>query len=53
MDCEGCSAWDDERGGCTIPDYDLWYACPNEAAKPENRKELIEWIDWLQSKGEV
>lgn len=47
-ECKDCSAWGER--GCEIPSYDLWYACPVEAEKPENKKELLEWIDWLRAK---
>ena len=42
--CLSCGCWDSEREGCTMPSTDMWYACPIESAKPENREALSELV---------
>lgn len=36
--CTGCGFWDPDREGCTCPSYEMWYACPIESERPENKK---------------
>ena len=43
--CIDCGFWDSDQEGCLCSDLDKWYACPIEAQKPENQKELREMID--------
>lgn len=38
--CLSCGFWDYERSGCSCSSLDMWYACPIEAEKPENKKVL-------------
>lgn len=47
--CQSCGCWDSDREGCTMPEYEMWYACPIESQKPENKKALEEWIDEIRS----
>ena len=32
-----------------MPQADMWYACPIESEKPENKKALEEYIKWAES----
>lgn len=48
-ECYKCDCWDCDYG-CTMPSSDKWYACPIESEKPENKKELEEYIKWLDIK---
>ena len=45
--CKRCPCWDSDRGECTMPQTDMWYACPIESEKPENQQALKEYADWL------
>ena len=46
-ECFKCG-FNDEDYGCTCPHSDKWYACPIENKKPENIKELKEYVEWLE-----
>lgn len=46
--CLYCDCWDSDREGCTMPETEMWYACPIEAEKPENKKELAEWVEQMK-----
>ncbi len=48
-ECLRCDAYDSDYG-CTMCSLDKWYACPIESEKTENKKELLEYIKWLDSK---
>lgn len=52
MKCYDCGFWDSDREGCTCPSVDMWYACPIEAAKPENQKELEDYAKWSMEQKE-
>lgn len=41
-ECLKCGFYDYDMG-CGCPSVDMWYACPIESAKPENKKELEEY----------
>lgn len=45
--CKKCDCWDFDKEQCTMPSIDHWYACPIENKKPENIKELEEYIKHL------
>lgn len=38
MECYGCGFYDYETGCCTCPDTEMWYACPIESEKEENKQ---------------
>ena len=44
MICYTCGFYDLDSGQCTCPSLDMWYACPIEAEKPENKKIWMELI---------
>ena len=46
--CRNCGFWNVDYGTCTCPSGDMWYACPVESEKPENKKALEELCDQLQ-----
>lgn len=50
LPCWDCGFWDSDREGCTCPSCDIWYACPIESEKPENKKEMEEWLKWMSEK---
>lgn len=37
---------------CTCSSLDMWYACPIESKKPENQKELEEYVEWAGGENE-
>lgn len=43
--CLRCDFYDPDCE-CTCPSYDKWYACPIEAALPENQEELKNMAEW-------
>ena len=45
-ECANCGFLND-YGACDCPHSDKWYACPIEAKKPENRKALEEYAEWV------
>lgn len=47
-ECIGCGFWNIEYEACTCPSYDKWYACSIESKKPENIKEMKEYLEWLE-----
>lgn len=46
-ECLCCGFWDSDRGCCTCPSHDMWYACPIESEKPENIRMMKEYVKWL------
>lgn len=50
--CLACSCYDPDSESCTMPSMDKWYACPIEAEKPENQKDLEAMAEWYSQKGE-
>lgn len=45
--CWACGFWDSDCEGCSCPSVDMWYACPIERDKPENKKQLEEYAKWV------
>ena len=50
--CYKCGFWDSDYGMCTCQPRDRWYNCPIESQKPENIKQLEEYVEWA-SKEEI
>lgn len=50
MKCYNCGFWDSDYEQCTCPSQDKWYACPIESEKPENKKEMEEYLKWLDER---
>ena len=48
--CSKCGFWDSDYEGCTCPSYDMWYACPIESEKPENKKEMENYLKWCEER---
>lgn len=44
--CLSCDAYDPDMG-CLMPALHMWYACPIESEKEENKKMLEEYIAWM------
>ncbi len=45
--CWACGFQDSDCEGCSCPSSDMWYACPIERDKPENKKQLEEYAKWV------
>ena len=45
--CYDCGFWNFDYETCTCLSSHKWYACPIENKKPENIKELEEYVKWL------
>lgn len=52
IECYKCGFWDSEREGCSCPSPDMFYACPIESEKPENKEELNKMAEWYANGGE-
>lgn len=48
-ECRTCGFWDSDYESCTCPLIDMWYACPIEGEKPENKQALEEYAEWAHS----
>ena len=48
--CTGCGFWDSDYEACTCPSYEMWYACPIESERPENKKAMEEYIKEMEEK---
>lgn len=46
-DCKKCGFWDSDYEACSCPHSDKWYACPIESEKPQNKKALEEYAEWV------
>ncbi len=46
--CYRCGFWTSQIGMCTCPSQDMWYACPIESEKPENKQALKEYAEQLK-----
>lgn len=53
MKCYSCGFWNSDYEQCTCPSQDKWYACPIESEKPENKKEMEEYLKWLDERDNV
>lgn len=51
IECYKCGFWDSEREGCTCPSPDMFYACPIESEKPENKEEINKMAEWYANGG--
>ncbi len=49
-ECYKCGFWDSDYEACICLSHDMWYACPIEAQKAENKKEMEEFLKWLVEK---
>lgn len=47
-ECYRCGFYDSEFEQCCCSSVEMWYACPIESKKPENQKELEEYIKWIE-----
>ena len=47
-ECYKCGFYDCDYGACTCLSTDKWYACPIDSKKPENIKEMEEYIKWVE-----
>lgn len=48
-ECYTCGFHDCDYG-CTCPSHEMFYACPIESKKPENKKLLEEMIEFYESR---
>lgn len=47
--CKKCGFWDSDYEACSCPHSDKWYACPIESERPENKKVLQEYAEWVSN----
>lgn len=52
MRCYYCGFYDSDYEQCTCPSFEKWYACPLESEKPENKKEMEEYLKLFDERSE-
>ena len=48
--CNGCGFYEPDYEACTCASWEMWYACPIESQKPENKKAMEDYIKQLKEK---